>query len=69
MLDEALDFVRFLKTQRFSAPHADLEGTDDNTIGAIFAAPRSISVLADEQRAFVASLSPPLVDVDLPSEE
>jgi hypothetical protein len=68
MLEEVLDFVRFLKAGRFapsvSVPHP---GMDEDEV--VFDKPRTIADLANEQRAFLASISQPLIDIDLSSQE
>jgi hypothetical protein len=69
MIEEVLDFVRFLKAKRFSPASPGEEATADDTVEIIFNEQRTLSDLADEQRAFQASLALPLVDLDLPSEE
>ena len=69
MLDEVLDFVRFLKSSRF-APEQDVEPASANDgFEVVYERPRTVSDLANEQRAFLASLPPNFADVELPSEE
>ena len=69
MLDEVLDFVRFLKSSRFAPSRVRSHPIMSEEIEAVFDRPRTLSDLADEQRLFLASLSQPLVDIDLPAEE
>lgn len=69
MLEEVLDFVRFLKSGRYAPLLVHANATPDEEADVIFDKPRTLSDLADEQRAFLASLALPLVDVELPSEE
>jgi len=69
MLDEVLDFVRFLKSGRFAPSPARSYPARSEEIEAVFDKPRTLSDLANEQRVFLASLSQPLVDIDLPAEE
>ena len=69
MLDEVLDFVHFLKSGRFAQASGRANIETGEVAEVIFDRPRTLSDLADEQRAFLASLPLPLVDIDLPSEE
>jgi hypothetical protein len=69
MLEEVLDFVRFLKAGRFAQTSANGDSSATGDIEVIFDRPRTLHDLANEQRAFLATLSTPLVDIDLPSEE
>ena len=68
MLEEVLDFVRFLKSGRFANASDCAQTVLPEDIEAFFDKPRTLSDLADEQRRFLASVSSPLVDIDLPSE-
>jgi hypothetical protein len=68
MLDEVLDFVRFLKSGRFAPSPARSYPARSEEVETVCDRPRTLSDLADEQRAFLASLSRPLVDIDLPEE-
>jgi hypothetical protein len=69
MLEEVLDFVRFLKAGRFAQTPANGNSSAVGEVEVIFDRPRTLHDLANEQRTFLASVSTPLVDVDLPSEE
>ena len=69
LVTEALDFVRFLKSGRFAALLDPSAAPTDEAIDLIFDRPRTLHDLADEQRAFLASLPVALMDVDLPCEE
>ena len=68
MLEEVLDFVRFLKSGRFAASVSDGKPAADGNIEIVFAKPRTLHDLAEEQRALIASLSSPPTNVDLPDE-
>ena len=59
----------FLKSGRFASPCSASHATAGEDIETVFDRPRTLSDLADEQRVFLASVSQPLVDIDLPSEE
>lgn len=69
MLEEVLDFVRFLKSSRFAQPPAHNIASATEEIDVVFDSPRTLHDLANEQRAFLATLSLPLMDIDLPAEE
>ncbi len=69
MLEEVLDFVRFLKSGRFAQASVSTNITGEEEVEVIFDKPRTLSDMANEQRAFLASLSQPFVDIDLPSDE
>ena len=64
MIEELLDFARFLKSGRFASNFAGQRASED--IDVIYDKPRTITDLANEQRAFQASLPSNLVDIDLP---
>ena len=67
MLEEVLDFVRFLKSGRFAAQTAASAAQED--VEVLYDAPRTLRDLADEQRAFLSTLPAHLEDIDLPSED
>ena len=69
MLEEVLDFVRFLKAGRFALSTSHISTVNGDGAEVVYDKPRTIADLANEQRAFLASLSQPLVDIDLPSQE
>lgn len=69
MLEEVLDFVRFLKAGRFAQTPANGNSSAVTDIDVLFDKPRTLHDLANEQRAFLTTLTTPLIDVDLPSEE
>lgn len=69
MLDEVLDFVRFLKASRFAPERDSGPVSASDGVEVVYERPRTVSDLANEQRAFLASLPPTLADIELPSEE
>jgi hypothetical protein len=63
LVEEVLDFIRFLKSRRYSScgHSVDLPAHD---IDVVFDQPRTRSILANEQCAFLASIGSP-IDFDL----
>jgi hypothetical protein len=61
MIQEVLDFVLFLKAGRYAT---SVNAPQEEEIEVIFDKPRTIADLANEQRAFLASISEPLIDID-----
>ena len=57
MLEEVLDFVRFLKSSRFAPEVGNGNIAVEEVIEAIYDKPRTLSDLAKEQRAFLASIN------------
>ncbi len=68
MLEEVLDFVQFLKLKRFLPSENTVQSSWNDDIEVICDKPRTIADLANEQRAFLKSITVPLIDVELPSE-